>query len=183
MNNSNSITDFREIDYRVHSLYSIIDGLEIAIIGLKSKIHKIEWYDGAWLKEEAEPIYGLAFIAFQNYVNGTIFDLTGSSVDKHKYYRLNPCFEHYSRSKIELIVGLANYFKHRDDDGPFSPGTFKILDSFELNTSKDAVIIDSSPVFEGLTILNDNWDLSEIISIVKDWRANLLNVTILKDRS
>lgn len=183
MTDSNSLSDLREIDYRIHSLYPIIDGLNASINELTIKYHEIDWYDGIWLKEESEPIYGLAFIAFQNYVNGTIKDVAGTSANKQSYYRLEPSFENYSRSKVELIIGLANYCKHKDDDGPLFPGTHELLESFDLATSKDADIIHSSPIFEGLTLLNDSWDLFEIINIIKDWRANLLKVAIYDKRT
>jgi hypothetical protein len=179
MDAAGSSASYRAIDYRANSLNQIINGLDAALNELNIKLDKFTWYDGVWFREEAEPIYGLAFVAFQIYINGTIKDLANSSANKYEYYRLHPNFENYSRSKVELIIALANYCKHRDDDGPLRPGTHELLDSYGLNASKEADIIDSSPIFDGLTLLSENWDLSEIISILKDWRTNLLKVTIL----
>lgn len=131
------------------------------------------WYDGLWFREYSELIYGLAFISFQNYINGTIKDLIDSTSEKTKYYKLEPNIKNYEKSYIELIIGLANYIKHKEDEGSLHKGTSEILKSFGLDTSKEADIIDSSPIFEGLTILTENWSLIEIVSNVIIWRSNL----------
>jgi hypothetical protein len=66
----NEFTHYLKVDYREVSLVIIINGLNDAIDSLKKQIDEIHWYDGDWFKEESEPIYGLAFIALQNYING-----------------------------------------------------------------------------------------------------------------
>ncbi|WP_321282342.1 hypothetical protein [Marinifilum fragile] len=68
------MTHWKRIDLRIESLQTTIKGLENSISELRNKIDKIDWYDGLWFIEEAEPIYGLAFIAFQNYINSSVFD-------------------------------------------------------------------------------------------------------------
>ena len=172
-----SLTHYLKIDYRAESLTQIIHGLDNAIKTLQERMEEHPWYDGLWFREDSEPIYGLSFIAFQNYINGTIKDIINSTSDKTKYYNLQPKFKQYDKSGIELIIGLANYIKHKEEDGPLHKKTAEILKSFGLDVSKEADIVDSSPIFEGLTILTDNWNLYDIESIVTSWRANLFTNT------
>ncbi len=168
-------THYLKNDFRADSLSQIILGLDKSIKVLQDRMKEYAWYDGLWFREDSEPIYGLAFIAFQNYINGAIKDLINSTSDKTKYYKLRPKFKLYEKSDIELIIGLANYSKHKEDDGLLHEGTADILNSFGLDTSKE-IDIDSSPIFEGLTILTENWNLFEIEALVKNWRTNLFNV-------
>ncbi len=176
MTSKSSLTHYLKIDYRAESLNQIIIGLDNAINSLKDRKKEQFWYDGLWFKEDSEPIYGLAFIAFQNYINGSIKDLVNTTSNKTEYYRLQPKFKNYEKSDIELIVGLANYFKHKEDDGLLHKGTSEILKNFGLDTSKDAEITDS-PIFEGLTILSETWNLFEIEVRVTNWRVNLFLMT------
>ena len=55
-----------------------IKGLSETIEILYNQVNEIDWYDGDWFMEESEPIYGLTFIAFQNYINGSIKDFADS---------------------------------------------------------------------------------------------------------
>lgn len=70
-----------------------------------------------------------------------------------------------------MIIGLANYIKHREEN-ELHKGTREILESFRLNLDKD-IEIEKSPIFEGLTILSDDWNLFEVLEIVTDWRKKL----------
>lgn len=121
--------------------------------------------------EETVPIYGLAFIAFQNYINGSIKDFKGNIKSKQELHRIDNEESTYSKSRIELIIALANYSKHMDEGIP-DKGTKDVLDCFELNY-ENLTHLDNSPIFEGLTILNNEWDLSKIKSIVTEWRKVL----------
>jgi hypothetical protein len=96
-----------EIDDRIVSLNLIITGLENSIQTIVQKNKENDWYDGFWMREESEPIYGLAFIAFQNYINGSINDLFGKLDNKVQYYKLDKKLKDFERTQIELIIGLA----------------------------------------------------------------------------
>ncbi|KGO94731.1 hypothetical protein [Flavobacterium subsaxonicum] len=163
------------IDYRFESLSHIINGLKKSIENLELKLNTLDWYDGLWLREESEPVYGLAFIAFQNYINSTIKDITGFTKDKTNFYKINGNINGFKNSQIELIIGLANYIKHKDDDGLFHVGTKSLLKNFNLNSNKDNDI-DNSAIFGGLSILDDKWNLDKILTIVILWRKQLYDI-------
>lgn len=172
----NEFTHYLKVDYREVSLEIIINGLNDAIDSLKKQIDKIHWYDGDWFMEESEAIYGLAFIAFQNYINGSIKDFKGNLNNKTELYRIENNESKYPKSKIELIIGLANYSKHKDEGIPHK-GTKEVLDCFELNY-ENVTYLDKSPIFQGLTILNNDWDLLKIKTIITKWRELLWNQEI-----
>lgn len=164
-------THYLKVDYRAVSLEMIINGLKSAIEALENQISEIHWYDEDWFMEESEPIYGLAFIAFQNYINGSIKDFKGNLKDKQILYKLDHNSIKYSKSTIELIIGLANYSKHKDE-GILHKGTKEILDCFELSY-ENVAYLDKSPIFQGLTIIDEDWNLIKVQGIVTEWR-NLL---------
>ncbi|PKR81777.1 hypothetical protein CW751_00095 [Brumimicrobium salinarum] len=164
-------THWRHVDYRADSLKQIITGLNNSIETLKARLGKIDWYDGLWLLEDTEPVFGMAFIAFQNYINGSIKDLYESLEDKTSLYKIGSTPGSFSRTNTELIIGLANYIKHKDDK-KLHGGTQRILEAFDLIVNDD---IEESPIFEGLTILDKKWDLFKVYEIVINWRRDLFN--------
>ena len=153
MTNENSIRHWRQGD-RIESLKQIIIGLDNTIDLLRKKIDEINWYDCSLFNEETEPIYGLAFIAFQNYIVGCIKDSFDSTTTKQKLecFRLVPNMEGFEKSSIELITTLANYSKHKDE-GLF-PTIQENLRCFKLKWDDD-IEIDDSPIFEGLSLLSE----------------------------
>lgn len=164
-------THYLRNDYRIESLNKILIGLDNSILSLKKKMEEESWYDGLWFLEEVEPIYGLAFIAMQNYINCSIKDFTRLTICKEKYYKIDQSIKETKKSHIELIIGLANYSKHKEEK-ELHKGTREILESFNLSLLNE-FNIEKSPIFEGLSILNNKWDLFEILNIVANWREKL----------
>lgn len=172
----NEFTHYLKVDYRAKSLELIIDGLKDGLETLEKQVEEIEWYDGIWFQEESEPIYGLAFIAFQNYINSSIKDFKGNFSQKQESYKLKQRTSKFTKSKIELIVALANYSKHKEEGIPHK-GTREVLDSFNI-AYEDIANLNNSPIFVGLTILNKKWNLLEIKNIVTEWRKLLYNQSV-----
>lgn len=160
-----------QVDYHADSLKQIIIGLNNSINTLIKRNEDIPGYDGFWLLENSEPIFGMAFIAFQTYINSSINELLASINNRNAYYKLGSKHGSYNKSNIELIIGLANYFKHKDEV-KLHTGTKNILDAFNLDPSES---IENSPIFEGLTILDKKWDLFKVYEIVINWRRDLFN--------
>ena len=67
----------------------IMKGLNNSIKEFRRFSEKNQWHDGLFLLEDCEHIYGLAFIAFQNYINASIKDLTeqGGKQLQQQYYK------------------------------------------------------------------------------------------------
>lgn len=167
-----TLTDIRQFDYRIKILHIIISGLENSILELKMKLDELEWYDGLWLLEESEPICGLAFIAMQNYINSSIYDRFESMEKQYLAYKMGNKISGTERTDIELIISIANYFKHRDHPNDLSGETSRILADFHLHSYQGADI-SNSPIFKGLEIFSENWEFKEYVKAVEIWRAKL----------
>jgi len=170
-----TLTDWRRMDFRIEVLRLTITGLENSIEVLQTKFNEIDWYDGLWLLEESEPIFGLAFIAIQNYINSSIYDRFESLEKQYLIYKTGDKIEESGRTKIELIIAIANYFKHRDHPLDLKGETAKTLTDFNLKFDKD-IDITESPVFKGLNIFSESWDLKEVLRITENWREKLWEI-------
>ncbi|NCD68097.1 hypothetical protein [Mucilaginibacter agri] len=166
-----SNTSWRRFDFRRASLNVTIMGLQQTIDVLHAQTEEIHWYDGDWFLEESEPIYGLAFIAFQNYINGSIKDFDGDTTKKTGYYKKGKPLTGFSKTDIELIIALANYAKHKDEGHPHK-GTAEVLNELGLNFT-DVIYLDQSAMFQGLELLDSKWELSAILESVIAWRESL----------
>ncbi len=165
-------THWKRHDFRLESLTLTINGLEKSILELEIKLKEIDWYDGFWFLEEVEPIIGISFIAFQNYINSSIYDRYESLEKQYEKYKLGKLIAKSRRTDIELIIGIANYFKHRDDYKELRIGTANILTDCNLQFDKETDIT-SSPIFKGLEYFTEKWELNNLIEIVKGWREKL----------
>ena len=165
-------THWRRNDYRIESLKNTISGLEKSILELRKNVDEIEWYDALWFLEDSEPIYGLAFIAIQNYINGSVYDRFESLDKQYLKYKIGNEINGTGRTDIELIISLANYFKHRDHPQSLTGETAKILIDFNLQYDKE-VDITNSPIFKGLEMLTKNGNLNAVIRAVESWREKL----------
>ena len=165
-------THWNRNDYRLESLTLTINGLEKSKTELEKKLKEIDWYDGLWFLEEVEPIIGLSFIAFQNYINSSIYDRFETLEMQNEKYKLGDLIEETGRTDIELIIGIANYFKHRDDHKELHKGTRNILTDFNLHFTKESDITNSA-IIKGLEYFSEKWELINVIKIVRDWREKL----------
>lgn len=164
-------TNCKRHDYRIESLNHIINGLWKAIQILEERVNLGGWYDGIWFREDSEPVFGLAFIALQNYINASIIDRYDSIDGKENIYRLGNKVGNSGRSRVELIIALANYTKHKDWGEPHK-GTRDILSEVGLKFDIDVDILEA-PIFKGIELLSNEWDLLEVLESVKAWREML----------
>jgi hypothetical protein len=165
------INNLFQMDFRIKVLENIITGLTKSMKLLEDKNKTIQEFDGLSLAEEIEPVIGLSFVAFQNYITGTISDLKKYSIDpkaktirKHQFYLEDKVKIENKLTSVELIVWLANYYKHKDEE---------INQLTKDNLNKYNLLNEDLPVNEGLTLLSKNWDLYEVTEYVVGWRRNL----------
>ena len=168
-------THIKEYDGRIISLIPIINSLEKLIEELKEKEVEVNWYDGLWLLEETEPIIGIAYITLQNYINSSIFDKYKNLKKQYHKYKIGDDFNNSGRTKIELIIAVANYFKHRDHPKELREVTSKILTDFDIQFDK-SVNIENSPIFKAIALFSENWKVNDLIEVVVNWRKKLWEI-------
>ncbi|MEO5910634.1 MAG: hypothetical protein ABIP95_07075 [Pelobium sp.] len=167
-------TDYRRLDFRKDSLYTIMHGLKASVDIIDEKLKLNDWYDGIFAREELEPVVGIAFITCQNYINKSIADLQPSyynSLKKHQFYEKYKFLKNYPSTAIQLIVAIANYAKH-EEEGDLKHHTTKVLDTFNLEYVNPD-IVDSSPIFSALELIDENWNLIVLADLICDWREEL----------
>lgn len=168
----NMKTHWKKQDFRIESLSETIAGLEKSISVLSKKPDQYEWYDGIFLLEDVEPIIGITFIALQNYINSSIYDLEETSTSRLHFYTTDKIISDSGKTRIELIIGLANYFKHRDENNDLHFPTRNLLDQFGFIYGENYEI-EKSPLLLGLELLIENWNLPKLVDIVSEWRESL----------
>lgn len=164
-----SKTHWRIHDFRKDCLEYIIEGISESLELLKQRTKNDPNYDGLFYFEDTEQVLGLAFVAFQSYINGSIYDLYHDLSQKEKYYKISHVIEKHNRTKIELVISISNYFKHKDDNA-LHQATEKTLRAFNLIDDSNPI---RSPVVDSLEILTNKYELKEILEILFDWRKIL----------
>lgn len=191
--------------------------LEFLIEGIEYSINRIVQYnkeatDGLLdLEIELEGAYGLALIAMQNYINLTLVDcFTASNINsdtpKEKLHMYKEKLRTFSQeaykndymyesgeTKVQLIVALANSYKHRNDlelyidkiysnkeltlsesekyKKGYNQNTSDVLNAFNLLESDDWEIY---PVINGMKILDNDFNLRNIINhLLNSWRPRM----------
>ncbi|MCF8230003.1 MAG: hypothetical protein K9G58_03750 [Bacteroidales bacterium] len=163
---------YLSIDFRRESLTHILYSLEYGIQSLRLFNKEFKYYDGLWLLEESEPMFGLAFIALQNYVNGSIYDRYRDLKEQNLFYKEGRIVKDSGRTDIELIVALANYYKHRDHPNELFEATRSVLDDFDFRYDKfDDITM--SPLIKGIELFSNTWSLPAMIEVVSTWRKSL----------
>jgi hypothetical protein len=125
-----------EPDHRIEGLELIIIGLNKTLQTFKEKLKNYNYYDGDWYREETELIYGVLLVSVQNYINKTCYDFLEARIldkkDIYEYYDINSEEIFHGVSQIRLIIELANYFKHRDDNSKISKYTQDAFDKLKI---------------------------------------------------
>jgi hypothetical protein len=143
------------------------------------------WYDGLHFWQDAEEVFGLTLIAFQNYINSSIYERKagGKPLDSTiDFYEIGQKINNSSITNIQLIVTLSNYYKHRDDLRPLQKHTTKVLDKLDLayniETSDGHKFDppDDSPITLGVEMLSKDYNLLEILSKVTSWREEIWKI-------
>lgn len=138
--------------------------------------------------DDTEHIVGTVFIVIQNYINSSISDLYPELSKLHLKYCYDKKINVSSDvTRIELIITLANYYKHRDLPTELHKYTVNPLEKLQIdykhfydlpNKKYFHKMGSDSPIFEGLSILSESWEFMDLIEIVAEWRENLWNSEI-----
>lgn len=114
-----------EKDFRYNNLKTIFLKYDEVIDNNKKDCYPDIYWDETYL------IYGIILVSLQNYINQNCNDLLDSNIlyknDKCSYYKIHSKEVKNGVTQIELIIHLANYFKHSDDNNCLHKYTFACL--------------------------------------------------------
>lgn len=187
--NYNKRIDFENMEHylRADSRIKIIENLikpfqsQLEYIFENSKKEGHIYWDSVYA-EDTEHIVGTVFIILQNYINSSISDLYPELTKLYTKYEVDKKINNSNSTRIELIISIANYYKHRDLPTDLRKDTAKHFENLGIeykyfydseNSKYFHKIGADSPVFSGLSYLSDSWDFNDLIQIVSEWRENL----------
>jgi len=158
--------------FRISHLNLIVDNLETVLNKIVKEYKEIEKYESLPYREEYDETLGFIFMAFQSFISGTIADFLNNleykridAGEKNRILKLDKKFnEQYTI--VEIINGLANFFKHKDE-GPLSGETAKIISSLKID-------INDFPLTSALYILEKKGRVQELKQYVIEWRETLV---------
>jgi len=173
-----------EPDERIEGLKAMFEGFDNAIKIFEKKYEEISWYDADFYYEETDLIYGVVLVSLQNYINKwcTVFvesKLFGYT-KTYQFYEKGSKIINNGITQIRLIIELANYFKHRDDEGNLLFHTADCLTKLNLTelSKKENERDPNRLEIEGLFLLcSKEINLFELLQIVIDWRENVIKLS------
>jgi hypothetical protein len=183
-----------EFDRRIDPLHHVIVGIGAGLAEIQRQMDDKEWFDGLHAREEAEPLLGLGFVAFQTYAVGTVSDLNqirrgrdSGKLTLKDCYACDPVKMKGVVTRLELIHSTANYFKHHDQwPKPWPTSStaktrMERLIAENVNTLGVVGITEKTefPCIDAVDLLcGTSWELIVLHQILKEWRAHLFSTLL-----
>jgi hypothetical protein len=173
----------REIDWRFSSTERVFQALSDALKDVKDNLGETqEEFEIDDALEYTESLLGVAFVAAQTYIAGTISDaneLMGSGSKLKKEQLLKEHSDGLTGLKVtrmELCDTVANYFKHHDEWDSWSAEgrhqkTVSVLHAAGINEDDDF------PCHKAADILwsnHDGSDLEPLLLLISSWRKAVI---------
>jgi hypothetical protein len=165
-----------EADYGIGPLVDIEDVINAGIEKLSERNKQKPWFDGYWMNDYGEVLFGTLLVTTQAYCAGCVSDINSIRED----FGLSPLkkFEAYHDyhlslngfSAIELINQGANCFKHRDEWGDFWPDNFTTRTLSAFSITKELLY----PINSIVDILEVDFGHKKLSELVSDWREELI---------
>ena len=187
------MTHYLRHDTRIETIKNIIAPFQTQFDKVKEICRKdnFDWWDQIYA-DDTEHLVGTVFIVLQNYINSSISDLHPKLSKLHSKYSYDKKInEKTNITRIELIIALANYYKHRDLPNELHKYTTNPLEKLQIeykhfydltNNKYFHKMGSESPIFEGLSILSEGWEFKNLIEIVTEWRENLWKCEIIETK-
>ena len=172
--------NWREIDFRYDWVFLTFSALKSGFYTIRQQASAESWFDGTWQVEHADAILGVAFVAAQAYLVGTVEDVnhirqSRGQAEKSKidYYKDDPHPLPNGISRILLINSIANYYKHHDEwDDPWTPNlTTTTLAAVGIVKSTEFPCYEAAKTLWGPTEVEN---LDKLAGIIKEWREYIL---------
>lgn len=175
--------NYLRIDMRIGVIKDIISPFQAQLDNIYEICSKdnYDYWDSLYA-DDTEHLVGTVFIVLQNYINSSISDLFPDLSKLSTLYSIDKKVSNSQTTRIELIIAIANYYKHRDLPTKLHPNTTKPLEDLkieykEIYDEKDEkyyhIIGSCSPVFNGFSLLSEPWSFNDLIDIATDWRENM----------
>jgi hypothetical protein len=171
-----------EIDWRIGPLQDVMAGVEAGLERIRGRLEEESWYDGLHALDDSEPLLGVAFVAAQIYIEGTVGDIwrlrnNDTPIGDRESKRLLAKWLPRGKAvvpgiaRVQLIHAVANYYKHHESAHGLRPRV--------LHTLKVAGIAANAthPCARAADILcGEGWRLRALCEIVREWRIRAMSM-------
>lgn len=164
-----------EADYGIGPLIVVENSVVSGIEKLFERNRQEPGFDGLWMNEYGEVLFGSLFVAAQAYLLGSLRDINEirkslglCQLTKESAYKSHHiAVQNYSL--IELVNSAANYFKHRDEWGESWPENYttQVLDAFSINGE--------FPINDIQQLIEVVYDYKRVTFLMTEWREQLIN--------
>ncbi len=178
------IVPFEEFDWRLTSTAAVFKTITAAIAETEGRFAELnEQYDTDLGLDLIENLLGLAFVAAQAYIVGTISDArriakAATGFSKHELLKIGTStMLRSTTTQIELVDAVANYYKHhaewsdRSRQGPHQR-TVDRLRSLGADETEPFLCIMAA---ESLHNECQGPELNTLLSIITEWRKAVIN--------
>jgi hypothetical protein len=171
----------REMDFRKEWLGELFRALKTGIGAISLKLDEVEWFDGINAEEYSESILGIAFVAAQTYIAGTVSDLKEmvdrpNEIIKWRLLSLDKRVIKDNVNTLQLIDATANYFKHHDE-WPDWQVTSRNRDTISTLNRCGITKDTEFPCYSAATLLWPEEELGNfelLLDILVSWRNNVI---------
>ena len=172
-------THYREIDCRAEWMEDLFNSLNHGFSIIQNKLRQADYFDGTFAQEQAETVFGIAFVSAQTYITGTISDMLeiGGDITLSKKEMLAYGSPYVGElSKIELINAIANYYKHHEEWPNWNlegqkKRTIIALNNCGITENTDYPCHTAAQLIWPSEVL---CELNEMLFVLVAWRKNLL---------
>ncbi|WP_339775198.1 hypothetical protein [uncultured Methylophaga sp.] len=168
-----------EADYGLGPLSDVEHTVRAGLDKLIERNKKEPWFDGLWMNEYGEVLFGSLLVACQAYCVGCLADINKirenlglKALGKIEAYRSH-CSSRNNFSAIEFINAAANYFKHRDEWGAMWPNnlTSQTLAAYSVTSESEF------PLNKVQEIIENELGYTKLCDLVSGWRDELIKKT------
>lgn len=165
-----------EADYGIGPLIDVEDAINAGIEKLLVRNKQEPWFDGFWMNEYGEMLFGSLLVVSQAYCVASVADINKirESLGLVKLSKKDAYNDHHSANQgfslIELLNSAANCFKHRDEweNGWPNNYTTKTLHAFSITAETEF------PINVVLQLIEFDSGYKKITNLVSEWREGLI---------
>lgn len=165
-----------ETDYGIGPLIDVEDAINAGIEKLFVRNKQEPWFDGLWMNEYGEMLFGSLLVVSQAYCIACVADINKirESLELVKLSKKDAYNDHHlfnqGFSLIELLNSAANCFKHRDEWKYNWPNNYttKTLYAFSITAQTEF------PINKVQQLIESDYGYKKITHLVSEWREGLI---------
>ncbi len=171
--------NIHEIDWRYSSIKEIFNALSGALVKIENEVLPEDADEAA---KQIENFLGLAFVAAQTYITGTVADARklATSLSKPSKNHLLKNFSDVTGTgvtRMQLCDAIANHFKHHDEWPDWTPKpTEQRKQTIDVLFGVGIIETTAHPCQEAAKMLwvGSSLELEPLLSILVDWRSKVI---------